>query len=107
MKHLGVTLIWALGCSLSAAALDRPVRIQIGVDPGSLDPNHLESLVGTSMPYNVYQTLGGLDEKGKIVPGLAEKYEISKDGRIYKFKMRASSKWSDGKPVSVEDCIFG
>ncbi|MGZ3723279.1 MAG: ABC transporter substrate-binding protein, partial [Bdellovibrionales bacterium] len=107
MKFLTFVLVWSSCCSLSAAGLDRPVRIQIGVDPGSLDPNHIESLVGTSIAYNLYQTLVRLDENGKVVPGLAEKYEMSKNGRIYKFKMRADAKWSDGKPVTIDDCIFG
>jgi len=40
--------------------------------------------------------------KGKTVPGIAEKYEISDDGTVYTFHLR-DAKWSDGQPVTAYD----
>lgn len=39
------------------------------------------------------------------VPGVAEKYEVSPDGRTYTFHLRACA-WSDGKPVTAGDFAY-
>ena len=39
-------------------------------------------------------------------PRLAEKWEISKDGRVFTFTIRKGAKWHDGKPVTAEDVKF-
>jgi len=40
--------------------------------------------------------------KGRIIPGIAEKYDISDDGTVYTFHLR-DAKWSDGQPVTAYD----
>lgn len=37
---------------------------------------------------------------------LAEKYEVSKDGKTITFTMRDGAKWHDGEPVTAEDVKF-
>ncbi|MBK26641.1 MAG: peptide ABC transporter substrate-binding protein [Halobacteriovorax sp.] len=39
-------------------------------------------------------------------PGLAEKWDISKDGLVYTFTLRDGVKWHDGKPLTIEDVKF-
>lgn len=39
-------------------------------------------------------------------PGIAEAYEISKDGTVLTFKIREGAKWHDGQPVTPEDVKF-
>ncbi|MCT6840252.1 MAG: peptide ABC transporter substrate-binding protein, partial [Apilactobacillus kunkeei] len=41
-----------------------------------------------------------------IKPGVAESYKVSKDGKTYTFNLR-HSKWSDGKPVTAKDFVYG
>jgi oligopeptide transport system substrate-binding protein len=36
-------------------------------------------------------------------PGVAERWEISEDGREYVFHLREEARWSDGSPVTAED----
>ncbi|MEJ5229110.1 MAG: ABC transporter substrate-binding protein [Pseudothermotoga sp.] len=43
---------------------------------------------------------------GSFVPGLAKKWEILEDGRIYIFYLRKGTKWSDGHPYTADDIIF-
>ena len=45
----------------------------------------------------------GTDE---VVPGLAEKWDISKDGLTYTFHLRPGLKYSDGSPVSGADVAW-
>jgi len=39
------------------------------------------------------------------VPGLAESWEISPDGRVYTFHLRKNGQWSDGSPLTADDCL--
>ena len=43
--------------------------------------------------------------KGEIIAALAESMDVSKDGKIYTFKLR-DAKWSDGVPVTANDFVF-
>ena len=45
----------------------------------------------------------GADE---VVPGLAESWDISKDGLTYTFHLRPGLKYSDGSPLSAEDIAW-
>lgn len=39
-------------------------------------------------------------------PRLAEKWEVSKDGKVFTFTLRKNATWHDGKPVTAEDVKF-
>lgn len=55
---------------------------------------------------NVFDPLVRVDKAGtKLEPGLAESWTISKDGKVYTFKIR-STKFSDGTPVTAGDAAF-
>ncbi len=43
---------------------------------------------------------------GDIIPGIAEQWDISEDGKVYTFHLR-DAKWSDGEFVSAEDFKYG
>ena len=44
-----------------------------------------------------------LDDKGVAQPGVAEKWDVSKDGLTYTFTLRDNAKWSDGSKVTAQD----
>jgi len=41
-----------------------------------------------------------------IKPNIVEKFEVSKDNRIFTFRLREGLKWSDGYPVTTDDIKF-
>ena len=43
---------------------------------------------------------------GEVVPKLAKKAEISKDGKTYTVTLRKGLKWSDGKEITADDVEF-
>ncbi|MEG4323458.1 MULTISPECIES: ABC transporter substrate-binding protein [unclassified Microcoleus] len=56
-----------------------------------------------------YMYEGLLNENGltsKLEPGLAESWEVSKDGKKIVFTLREGLKWSDGEPMTTDDIIF-
>ncbi|MCP4642889.1 MAG: ABC transporter substrate-binding protein [bacterium] len=54
-----------------------------------------------------YEPLVRWDRTGKqIVPGLAESWEVSDEGKTYTFHLRKGLRWSDGAPLTSEDYAF-
>jgi peptide/nickel transport system substrate-binding protein len=44
--------------------------------------------------------------EAKVVPSLAEKWDVSKDGLTYTFHLRPGIKFSDGSPITAEDVAW-
>ncbi|MGQ0551509.1 MAG: ABC transporter substrate-binding protein [Armatimonadota bacterium] len=42
----------------------------------------------------------------EVEPNLAESWTVSRDGRTWRFKMRAGVQWFDAKPVTADDVVF-
>lgn len=56
-----------------------------------------------------YMYEGLINENGltsQLEPGLAESWEVSKDGKKIVFTLREGLKWSDGQPMTTDDIIF-
>lgn len=51
-------------------------------------------------------TMVSLSDDTKLEPDLAEKWVVSKDGKVITFYLRNGVKWSDGKPFNVDDILF-
>lgn len=46
------------------------------------------------------------NSSGEIIPDLAERYEISEDGKTYTFYLRENLKWHDGVEIKADDIVF-
>lgn len=74
-------------------------------DPGHLDVHQVALGPALHALPNVYNGLARFHplEHDKIIPDLAEKWEISPDGLTYTFYLRKGVKWHDGKPFTSAD----
>ena len=50
--------------------------------------------------------LMGRAPDGSLIPVLAERYELSEDGKVYTFYLRENLRFSDGTPLTSEDVVF-
>ena len=77
-----------------------------GAEPEDLDP-HI--VTGVTEDHILRALLEGLVSEDPVdlhpVPGVAERWDISPDGKIYTFHLRANAKWSNGDPVTATDFI--
>ena len=73
-----------------------------GADPDNLDPANAESNPSEAVNRMMYENLFRFDEKLKLVPGLATKWEQSKDGLTWTFFLRKGVKFHDGTPFNAE-----
>ena len=100
----------ALGAGFMAAAMASASAqvLEIGVDngPTGLDP-HLTTAFPSFMVVNgnIYEGLTAIDKDLKTVPGLAESWTISADGKTYTFKLRSGVKFHDGSAMEAEDVV--
>ncbi len=85
-------------------ASDQTLRLNLGADPLTLDPQLNSAADGGHIINNTYEGLMR-EVDGEIVPGIAESYTVSEDGLVYTFKLR-ESKWSDGQPLTAKDFEF-
>jgi len=74
-----------------------------GTEPQSLDPALITGVPEARIAYALFEGLTVNDPVTAMpVPGLADRWEVSKDLRTYTFHLRAAS-WSDGTPLTAED----
>ena len=100
MCVLMLTAIGA-GCAPKPAT---PQRLAYGLTlaPSGIDP-HINSSSELGIPLtSVYDTLVYQDPAtGQFVPGLAQSWKISDDGKTYTFELRHDVKFHDGTPFNA------
>jgi oligopeptide transport system substrate-binding protein len=112
-------LVLLVGCSQSApkaaapggaAAASGAPRTVLNFGNGP-EPQDLDPPVVTGGPENkilnaLFAGLVAAAPAGSdTVGGVAERWEISSDGLVYKFYLRANAKWSNGDPVTAQDFV--
>lgn len=76
------------------------------VDPFSLNPILNTSIHTAYVTGQIYNRLVRADWDGGLLPELAEKWGISKDGLTYTFNLVKDVVWHDGKPFTSADVKF-
>ncbi|ACI99599.1 peptide ABC transporter substrate-binding protein [Rhodospirillum centenum] len=77
-----------------------------GSEPETLDPHKSSGVPESFIQFDLFDGLLIPDGKGGLVPGAAERWEVSEDGTVYTFHLRRNARWSDGTPVTAEDWVF-
>ncbi len=76
------------------AGIDANIYFPIDNDPGYLDPQVVSDHGAKNIIANCFEGLVTIDAEGKIAPGCAESWEISKDSLTYTFYLRKDCKWA-------------
>lgn len=78
-----------------------------GNEPESLDPAIVTAVPDMRITKALFEGLARLDGKsGRPKPGLADRWEISPDGRTYTFRLRTNAAWSTGTPITSADVLY-
>lgn len=75
------------------------------------EPATLNAVLQSGLPeQQVLQYLSrpllDVDSRLGLVPGIAERWEVSADGLEYRFFLAANAFWEDGSPVTSADAVF-
>jgi peptide/nickel transport system substrate-binding protein/oligopeptide transport system substrate-binding protein len=73
--------------------------------PDSLDPALSRDLGSAFLVRQVFRGLTAFDHDLQPVPELAERIEISPDGRDYTFSLRPEATFQSGRPISAQDVV--
>jgi len=91
------------GCSESGPRAD--LTFINGAEPETLDPAIITGQPEGRLASTLFEGLLRFNNKGRPEPGVAERWDISEDGRTYTFHLREGASWSDGKPVTAHDFV--
>ena len=102
MKKI-LLLFLAMGMLLLGAKEELVLGLQ--VKPDGLDAQASEDISTMTVDSFILEGLVREDKAGKILPGIAEKWNVSQDGLVWTFYLR-DAKWENGDPVTADDFRF-
>src|SRR5882724_6868524 len=70
-----------------------------------LDPIWTTAYIQRNFGYMVWDTLFAMDDKFEVKPQMVDKWSVSDDKLTWTFTLRDGLEWSNGTPVTAEDCI--
>jgi oligopeptide transport system substrate-binding protein len=77
-----------------------------GTEPQDLDPQAVTGVPELNIIDSLFEGLVTADPHDlHPVPGLAESWGVSPDGLVYTFHLRENLRWSDGQPITANDCV--
>ena len=82
----------------------RSITLAISQEPPQLDSTRSTDQVSFFVLGHVMEGLLRYDANNRLVPGVAERWEIGPDGA--RFWLREDATWSDGQPVTAHDFVF-
>jgi peptide/nickel transport system substrate-binding protein len=124
LARLCVLAVVVTGLVVPAIAADKPMRgyDSLGVEAGKPGGRLTMALGDSPQSFFYYGAIDsnlqavsqhlydGLVEYNlktyELEPALAERWTISKDGRVYTFSLRRDVKWHDGRDFTADDVVF-
>ncbi len=77
-----------------------------GTQPEGLDPHLTESVSSSNVQRDLFEGLIARAADGSLIPGVAERWEVSGDGLVWTFFLREDARWSNADPMTAEDWLF-
>ncbi len=111
-KNLLKATVFSVGLLTINGAVIAPAMSEVvynrgnSADPESLDPHKTSTVYEAHILRDLYEGLVMQDKNAELIPGAAESWNVSDDGTVYTFKLRANGVWSDGSPVTAEDFVY-
>ena len=115
LNILSITLIFLIGCSENITPVDSGLEQQIyhhgnGSEPQGIDPHIVTGVPEHHILISLCEglTIPNPNPTGSdgYIPGTAESWTISDDGKEYIFKLNKNAKWSNGDPVTADDFVW-
>ena len=89
----------------SVGAEAQTLKVVMHSDVKILDPIWTTAYIQRNHGYMVWDTLFAFDEKFEVKPQMVDKWTVSDDKLTWTFTLRDGLEWSNGTPVTSEDCI--
>ncbi len=100
-------IIGSISCDSGTDDTRRIFRYRLAADPPTLDPIHTTDTSSATVVFRIFEGLVELDPiTFEVVPAIAERWEISKDGLQYIFHLKKGIKFHNGREVKSDDFRF-
>lgn len=91
------------GSAPAGNVLRLPGGTGAGGDPPTLDPANSGDAESAVYINEIFSGLVSFNKDLKIVPEIAQTFDISSNGTVYTFHLRQDAKFHDGRPVTAQD----
>jgi peptide/nickel transport system substrate-binding protein len=102
----GALLTLALIAGTAQAGAPVPggiLRAALTASAPTLDPHSGTHLAIREVGLHIFESLLTFDAKFQVIPQLAERWEMSPDGKVYTFTLRKGVKFHNGREMTAED----
>lgn len=111
MRRASFALLITLACSACFGGNAAPDRRTIIDSRDNYDPRSLDPALSTDVPTGravgyIFDGLTRFTPAAQVEPGLAERWEISRDGRTYTFHLRRDVTFHDGSPFRARTVLL-
>jgi oligopeptide transport system substrate-binding protein len=125
MRRLGIIFVFALvgaafyvlmrwsteggapGSVVAPAPASVVLRRGNGFEPETLDPQLARSDAAFGIARDLFEGLTAFDGDANVIPAAASAWQMSADGKEYRFTIRPGARWSNGDPLVAEDFVAG
>ena len=92
----------------SPQAADQVLRVDLGAEPPTLDPTHVQATDSASIQVirSLTFPLAYFDKDLNVVPGLASSWDVAPDGTKITFHLKDGIKYSNGDPIVAADFVY-
>ena len=112
-KHFFILLAFVIsGCGKSVSPVDSSIETGVfhfgnGSEPQGIDPHIVTGVPEHHILISLCEglTIPNLNSGGNL-PGAAESWTVSDDGKEYIFSLNKNGKWSNGDPVTADDFVW-
>jgi oligopeptide transport system substrate-binding protein len=102
---LRLALILLIAAMAAGAARAQVLERGNGPEPSTLDAHKCPEVACGNVLRDLYEGLVGEDAAGRIVPGIAEAWSVSADGRTWTFRLRSGLRWSNGEALDAPQVV--
>jgi oligopeptide transport system substrate-binding protein len=104
---LPALLVGLLVCGCYRRETPADLTILNGAEPQTLDPAIITGQADMRVAIGLFEGVVRLDPRtARPIPGLADHWEISPDGKTYTFHLRTNLVWSTGSPIRADDVVY-
>ncbi|MGH2458263.1 MAG: peptide ABC transporter substrate-binding protein, partial [Chloroflexota bacterium] len=84
------------------------LRLNLGAEPDTIDPARASFAGEIEVVMRVFSNLYKTDRQARLVPDQAAGLpDVSADGKTITVRLKAGLVWSDGKPLTAQDVVYG
>jgi oligopeptide transport system substrate-binding protein len=107
-RYAGLAIVVGVLCLFFATpgAAEQVLHRGNGTEPESLDFHTSSSVASSNIQRDIAEGLVSLAADASLIPGAAERWEISPEGTLYTFHLRGDGKWSNGEPLTAQDFVY-